>query len=157
MVNSAQNNTKIFMDLYFDKQQGEVYTHVTRDNNLTPLPFFFAYDLPDYPIPMIFKTLVYDLAFSIAGAKAEPVLDWDASIKGYQELVTVTAFMIDKTGVTAVKCLEKVEAEMRRILETYGPAASFRSLSSQSPTSTRVGAAILWSTEFVIAYGRDTA
>lgn len=151
MVYTAQKNTKTWLDAYLTAG------NMTEDNGVTNATFITAYDLPDYPLSRVFIEKAVDIAFSIGQSAATVIMDSDHYPIGYRESVPITIYILDKTGITGIKLMAKVEAELRRIAETYPTSlpGSLRRVSKTTPKSVLVGGTYFWVIEYALDYKRD--
>ncbi len=151
VVYTAQKNTKTYLDAYL------LPANMTEDNGTDLASFITAYDLPDYPLSRVFIDKSVDIAFSIGQASSSVIMDSDHFPLGYRESVPINIYVLDKTGITGILLLEKVEAELRRIMETYPTAlpGSLRRVSKTTPKSVLVGGTYFWVIEYAMDYVRD--
>ena len=151
MVNTAQKNTKTYLDANLTA------ANMLEDNGVTLASFITAYDLPDYPLSRVFIDKAVDIVFSIGQAPAKAVIDSDHWPLGYREEIPIKIYVLDKTGITAIKLLAQVEAELRRIGETYPTAlpGSLRRIGQTTPKPELIGATWFWVIEYVFDYRRD--
>lgn len=153
MVDTAQGRMKVYIDLYWTA------ANLTKDDGLTPASTISAFDWPDYPLTRVFIDKAVDGIISIGQATSNVILDSDHYPYAYHEKVPVTLAAVDKSGITGIKLLGKMEAELRRILETYpivtGVPASLRKISGDTPKTQRIGSFFLFSSEYQVDYKRD--
>lgn len=151
MVNTAQYNMKTYLVAYITAAK------LTEDNGTTLATFITAYDMPDYPLVRVFNDKAVDIVFSIGQAASSVLMDSDHYPIGYRESVPVNIYILDKTGLTAIKVMAKVEAELRRISEIYPTAlpGSLRSISKTLPKPVLIGGTWFWNVEYTYSYLRD--
>lgn len=149
MVQDARQRTKVYLETYLSA------SNLTKDNDSTLAKYIIPFGNPDYPITRVFKDKRVDLIFSIGEPNSRPLMNFDQTPYGSEEHVPITTFCIDKVGITGTKLKWKAEAELRRITETY-PSGSQRSFERRSDRDQRLGSTILYSTEFLLNYRRDT-
>lgn len=153
MVDSAQKRTKIWIDGYW------LPVHLTKDDASTLATIITAFDWPDYPITRLFLDKSVDGAVSIGQASSKVLVDSDHYPVAYDESVPITLCTIDKPGITGIKLLVSMEAELRRIGETYpavsGVPASLRRITGTAPKTLRLGSYFLFSIEYQLGYKRD--
>lgn len=152
MVEDARYRTKVYLT---HATKGINPSNLTKDDASTLAKYIVAYGNPDYPITRVFKDKRIDVIFSLGEPDSEPMLNFDQTPYGYEEHVPITTFCIDKTGITGTKLKWKAEAELRRITETY-PTGSQRALERRGDNDQRLGSTILYSTQFILNYRRDT-
>jgi len=149
MVSDARDRTKVYIDTYWT-----VGNAVDDDDNA--LGKEVMYDNPNYPLTLEFKApSVVDVVITIGKPDSSPIRGHDRTPYGYEENVPIKIFAVDKTNVTGTKAVWQAEAELRRITETY-PAGSQRSLERIGDRDRDLGSTILYCTEYVLAYKRDT-
>lgn len=148
MVDTAQNRTKVWLDTYW------LPANITKDDAVTLASIITAFDWPDYPITRLFLDKAVDGAVSIGQASSKAILDTDHYPFGYEETVPITLCAIDKSGITGIKLLAKMDVELRRIAEAY-PLGSVRRISASSPKTQRLGSYFLFSVEYSLSYRRD--
>src|SRR5271157_196533 len=150
MVDSAQNRTKVWIDTYWSG------TPITKDDNTTPATMISAFDWPDYPLTRVFIDKAINGIISIGQASSAVLNDADHSPIGDDEHVPITLVTVDASGVTGVKLLEKMEAQLRLIAEQHPIAnSSLRRETNTSPKTQRIGSFFLWSVEYSLNYRRD--
>jgi hypothetical protein len=150
LVNDARTNTKTYLDSYLDS------SNLKADDESQSLFFAVIFSNPDYPLTDEFTAsdVYVDLLFCLGESNSTPMIGFNHYIYGYNEEVPIQIWTLDKTGITGTKVLWKAEAELRRIVETY-PFGSLRSLIRKRGLTQRVGQ-VLYGTEFVLRYQRDT-
>jgi hypothetical protein len=148
MVDTAQTRTKTFLTTYWTAGS------VTKDNGVTEANILFAFDWPDYPLIRVFIDKDVDGVVSIGQASSKVILDTDHYPIGYDESVPITLCTVDKQGITGIKLLGQIEAELRRIDEQY-PLGSVRRITGTSPKTQRLGSYFLFSIEYSLGYRRD--
>ena len=140
-VEDARYRTKVYLETYLSD---------------TALPnYIVAYGKPDYPLIKVFKTKGVDLVFSIGEPESTPLMNPDFSPYGYEEHVPITTFCIDKDNIEGTRLKWQAETELRRVLEEH-PLGSVRTLDRRRDNDTRLGSIILYSTEYIFNYRRDT-
>lgn len=153
MVDTAQKRTKVWLDLYW------LPANILKDDAATLATVITAFDWPDYPITRLFLDKNVDGAVSIGQASSKVLVDTDHYPAAYDESVPITLCTIDKPGVTGVKLLGLMEAELRRIGEIYpvvaGVPASLRRITGTVPKTQRLGSFFLFSIEYSLGYKRD--
>ena len=148
VVYSAQRNMKTYLDTYFNDA-----SQVTKDNTWAAT-VIVAFDWPNYPLARVFYDKDVDLIASIGQAESQSISDSDHYSVGYDEKVPVTLAAIDKYGVTAIRILEKGEAELRRVAETY-PIASLRRITGAKPETEWLGGFYMFKVQYVFSYKRN--
>lgn len=149
MVQDARQRTKTYLDTYLSD------SNLTKDDGTSKASYIVAFGMPDYSIIRIFKDKQIDLIFTVGEPNSTPLRNYDLSPYGYEEHVPIQIFCINKSGITGTKLKWKAEAELRRITEAY-PTGSERSLERRGDRDERLGSTILYSTEFMLTYRRDT-
>lgn len=149
MVQDARQRTKTYLETYLTD------SNLTKDDDSSKANYIVAFGMPDYSIIRVFKDKQIDLIFSIGEPTSTPLMGHDLSAYGYEEHVPIQTFCIDKSGITGTKLKWKAEAELRRITESY-PTGSERSFERRGTRDERLGSTILYSTEFMLTYRRDT-
>ena len=150
MVNPARTQTKTFLDTYL------VAANMTKDDDSTALEIIVCFGKPEYPLSRVFKEKGVDGIFSIAEPDSRALIDATTQApRGYDESVPIDIMTIDKTGITGTEVKDKMEIELRRIVEN-NPAGSQRSLLRRGDQDKRLGSTVLYSTRFVMRYVRDT-
>jgi hypothetical protein len=148
VVDTAQKRTKVWIDTYWTA------SNVTKDDGSTPASTIDAYDWPDYPLTRVFIDKAVDGIISVGQQSSKAIVDTDHFPVGYDETVPITLCAIDKAGITGIKLLGKMEAELRRIHETY-PLGSLRRFTGETPKTTRIGSFFLFAIEYQLNYRRD--
>jgi hypothetical protein len=148
MVDTAQKRTKTWLDTYW------LTANITKDDAVTLAKIITAFDWPDYPITRLFLDKDVDGAVSVGQASSKVILDTDHYPIGYDESVPITLCTVDKPGITGIKLLGQIEAELRRIDEQY-PLGSVRRITGTSPKTQRLGSYFLFSIEYSLGYRRD--
>lgn len=148
MVDTGQYRTKVWLTTYF------ITTNVKKDDTSTATTLF-AFDWPNYPLSRVFFDKSIDAIYSVGQSRAAELADSDHYVAGYIEHVPVTLCAIDKTGITAIKILGQMEAELRRIQNAY-PLGSVRRITGETPKTQRIGGIFLFSVEYDLSYKRDT-
>jgi hypothetical protein len=141
-VEDARYRTKEYLETYLD---GSVLSN-----------YIVAYSAPDYPMTQVFKTKSIDLIFAIGKPDSKPLIGYDQTPYGYEEHVPIKIFAVDKSDVTGTKAVWQAETELRRITETY-PSGSLRTLERMGDNDKNLGSTILYCTEYVLNYKRDTS
>ena len=151
VVDTAQKNMKEIIDAYYTA------ANVKEDNGSTNATVICAFDWPNYPLSRVFIDKGVDAVISVGQASSQALVDVDLVPYGYVEKVPVTMASMDKTGITAMKLLRQLEAEVRRVFEAQPGAwaVSVRKLSGSTPKTQRLGAFYLYSEEYDIEYKRD--
>jgi hypothetical protein len=153
MVDTAQTRTKVWIDTYWTA------SNITKDNGSDLATIITAFDFPDYPLTRVFIDKDVDGIVSIGQSNGMEIADSDHYTIGYEERVPITFATCDKAGVTGIKLLAKLEAELRRIQETYpivvGTGASLRRTTGDVPKTQRIGSFYLFSSEYTLNYKRD--
>ena len=147
----ARYNTKVYLESYIDP------SHVTKDDGTTEAPYAIIYAYPNYPLIREFDaaTNPVDLLFLIGKPNSTVLLQADQSPWGYEEHVPITVACVDKTGVSGTRLLWKGERELRIIAEEH-PEGSQRSLERTGDRDQRLGSTIIYMTDFILNYRRDT-
>lgn len=148
MVDTAQKRTKVWIDAYWTA------ANVTKDDNSTPATTIDAYEWPDYPLTRVFIDKAVDGIISVGQQSSKVLVDSDHQPIGYDESIPITMCAVDKTGITGIKLLGKMEQELRRIGETH-PLGSLRRLTGETPKTQRIGSFFLFSIEYQLNYRRD--
>lgn len=149
MVDTAQNRTKTYLDTYWTG-----VTRATKDDNITIASAIIAFDWPDYPLTRVFIDKDVDGIVSVGQSTSEAILDSNHYPIGYLEKVPITLCTLDKAGVTGVKLLEKMEAQLRAIFEA-NPLGSLRRETGHEPKTTRLGSWFMHSSQFTLTYKKD--
>jgi hypothetical protein len=103
----------------------------------------------------VFNDKNVDVIFTVGEPNSNALKSHDKTICGYIEHIPITVSAIDKTGITGTKLKWKGEAELRRIDETY-PLGSIRLLEKRRDQDKILGSTIMYSTEWILTYRRDT-
>lgn len=148
MVDTAQKRTKTWIDTYW------IAANVTKDDGSTPASTIDAYDWPDYPLTRVFIDKAVDGIISVGQQTSKALVDSDHFPIGYDETVPITMCAVDKTGITGIKLLAKMEGELRRIGEAQ-PLGSLRRITGETPKTARIGSFFLFSIEYQLNYRRD--
>ena len=150
MVDDPRYRTKDWLDTYLD--QG----NITKDDD-TPAKFIVVYAEADYPMVKVFKSgdKNIDVIYATSKPETTPVYGHDKTLIHYREVVPITISTITKTNVDGTKTLWKAEAELRRVAETY-PEGSLRMLTHTRDSTLKVGGDIVYSSEYLLSYVRDT-
>lgn len=149
MVSDARTTSRTFLDTYLTA------ANILEDDGATEAMCIVCFGKPDYPITEVFKQNEVDGVYSIAEPDSEPILDTDLTPCHYRERVPIDIYCIDKPGITGTKLKWQMEAELRRICETY-PTGSQRSLERRGDNDRLLGSTMLYSTRFILDYVRDT-
>lgn len=152
MVTDARSNTKTWIDTYWTA------ANVTKDDGSTLASTACMYADPNYPLLLEFRapTAPVDGLILIGEPNSTPMMDpVTRGPYGYEEHIPITVATIDKTGVTGTKLKWKIEAELRRIAETQ-PLGSVRSFERRGDKDQRLGSTVIYMTEWVLNYRRDT-
>lgn len=155
MVEDARARTRDYLLGETNPSTALLPANLTKDDGTTLAKYIVAYGNPDYPITRVFKDKRVDLVFSIGEPESTPLMGHDQYAYGYEEHVPIRTYCIDKTGITGTKLKWKAEAELRRITENY-PTGSLHGLERRGDRDERLGSTILYSTEFILSYKRDT-
>jgi hypothetical protein len=147
-VLSAQDRTKLWISTYWSG------TLVTKDDNSTPATTILTFDWPDYPLTRVFVDKAVNGIISIGQASSKAVNDSDHFPVGYDEQVPITMAAVDALGVTGIKLLEKMEAQLRTVAEAH-PLGSLRRITGTVPKTQRIGSFFLRSIEYELNYRRD--
>lgn len=148
MVDTAQYRTKVYIAGYW------VAADITKDNGIDLASMLIAFDWPDYPLTRVFIDKAIDAVISVGQASSNVILDANHYPIGYHEKVPITLATMDKAGITGIKLLAKLEAELRKISEV-NPLGSVRRITGEQPKTQRLGAFYLFSSEYVMDYKRD--
>ena len=124
--------------------------------DLTPLRFIVAYDTPTYTIEKLFIEKGLDLVFGIGEPVSTMLKNCDQYPYGYRESVPVTMYAVDKGTVSATKLTYAAEAELRKELAAH-PFGSLRSMDKRNKRNIEAGAFIIYATEYILTYNRDTS
>jgi len=120
----------------------------------TQVTYIVCYGNPDYPLVRVFIDKDIDLIFSVGESTSEAVNDFNYYPVGYEEHVPITAWCIDKTGITGVELEWKAEEQLRRVTELY-PLGSVRSLERLEDEDQNMGGTIIYGRKFMLNYRRD--
>lgn len=148
MVDTAQQRTKTWIGTYW------AAAHVTKDNGITLATTLLAYDWPDYPLIRVFIDKTVDGIISVGQQSSKQIMDVDHYPVGYDESVPITLCTIDKAGITGIKLLAKIEAELRLISQA-NPLGSLRRLTGETPKTERLSSFYMFSVEYEMNYRRD--
>lgn len=146
MVSDARYNTKVWIDTYFN------LSNVSKDSGC--LGVQVMYENPNYPMELEFKApSVVDVIVTIGQPNSTAEPSGDQIIRRYHERVPIKFFAVNKTGVTGVKAIWQVEAELRRIAETY-PEGSQRTFNNRRPATQILGSTTVYGSEWELDYWR---
>lgn len=149
MVEDARYRTKVYVETYWTRANAT-------DDDDNALGVEVMFDSPDYPLTWEFKEpSVVDVVLTIGKPDSKPLIGHDKKAYGYEEHVPIKIFSVDKTGVTGTKAVWQAETELRRITETY-PSGSMRTLDRIGDRDQNLGSTILYCTEYILNYRRDT-
>ena len=148
MAEDARYRAKVWMEAYLTP------ANLTDDNgdNMSGIT---AFGWPPYPLQKIFNEMGVDFVISVGEPESTALLDFDQVPYGYEESTPIEIGCIDKPNITATKALWTVEAEIRRIAETY-PTGSQRSLERIRDTDKMLGSMKLCGRLLMLNYVRDT-
>ena len=136
--------TKVFLDTYLNNAA------LTKDDDSTQVTFIVAYGKAPYPLSSVFIGKSVDLIFSIA----TPTTTALPMSVGYEEHVPVSAWCVDKTGITGTKLRWKAERELRKVIKYY-PTGSLRVYESTIDNDQNLGSTlILYSVTCDMCYTR---
>lgn len=139
----ARQRIKVFLDTRL------LAANITKDDNTTQASYITCWADPPYPITKVFNTKSVDLVFSIG----IPASQAPRVHTRYEEVVPITTYSTDKTGITGTKLRWKGELELRRIVREYY-AGSFHALQRIEDNDEPLGSMILYSTKFMLNYRR---
>jgi hypothetical protein len=148
VVYSAQRNMKTYLDTYFNDA-----AQITGDGG-GAVNVIVAFDNPNYPISRVFIDKGVKLIASVGQSESQSIVDSDHYPVGYDEKVPVTLAAMDQAGVTAILMLEKGEAELRRVAETY-PFGSLRRITGSKPETEWHGGFYIFKVQYVFSYKRN--
>lgn len=120
----------------------------------TQVTFIVCYGNPNYPLLRVFIDKDIDLVFSVGESTSEAINDFNFYPIGYEEHVPITAWCIDKTGITGVELEWKAEEQLRRVTEQY-PLGSVRSLERLEDCDLNMEGTIIYGRKFMLNYRRD--
>lgn len=155
MVDDARYRTRDYLEGWTNASTALNSANLTKDDDSTQVSWITCFGDPPYPMTRVFMDCDIDLVFNVGEPNSTPLMDCDQAAYGYEEHVPITVFCVDKPGITGTKLKWKAEAELRRICENY-PTGSLRGLERRRDNDQRVGSMILYSTEYVLNYRRDT-
>lgn len=148
MVDDARVRTRVFLTTYLSAAA------ITEDNGTTLAPYTICYENPPYPLKRIFYDKANDACITLGAPTSESEKTFDGSVKGYLEHVPITIYTIDTQTVTGEMLIWKIEAEIRRVVETYW-TGSFRSIGGIKPNSHPFDGWTLYSKTYDLTYERD--
>jgi len=150
MVDDARYRTKVWLDTYL------LAANLTDDDG-DEVKYITVFGEPDYPVSKVFTYPKYiDLIFSASDPVSSVVFNADKTVDYYEENVPITISCVDKPSITATKLKWKGEAELRRIIEVQGVSLNLRIMDSKRDITQRLGPVILYQTEVMLIYRRDT-
>jgi hypothetical protein len=136
-VDDARYRTKDYWDTYIDS------------DNLNNHPYLVCYAHPDYPLTHVFNTKGRHIIFAIDTPRSTALKQADQTAYGYMEHVPTHILTLD----TELNHL--AEAELRTITED-NPFGSQRNFETRGSTIHNYGSTIIYDTEVVLQYVRDT-
>lgn len=150
MVADARTQTKVYLTTYLNN------ANLTKDDDSTPVTFIVKFEGADYPLTLVFfGSKNVDLVYAVKIPVSTPLIDFDLSTYGYEEVVPIVIFTINKTGITGNLLQWKAEAELRSVTETY-PLGSVRTLRRMTESTEKLGGTTLYSVTYELTYTRDT-
>jgi len=141
--------TKVYLETYLDSN------NLLCDDRYTSVNYIVTFEDPDYPLIRVFNDKKVDLIFCIGDPETTPLMNADQTPYGYEEIVPITVWCIDKSDIDGEKMKWQAERELRRILETY-PYGSLRQLERLRDNDQNLGSTTLYSREFILRYKRST-
>lgn len=150
MVSDARYRTKVWLDTYITD------ANITKNDDDTEALKIVVYGTADYPVTRVFKSPknMY-VVFAVGKPETTPLVGHDKTITHYRENVPITIYTVDKTDASGTQTLWKAEAELRRVAESY-PEGSLRILKHMRDSTLKVGGDIMYSSEYLLTYVRDT-
>lgn len=151
IVSDGRNQTKAFLTSYLAD------ANIVRDDGSTEAAYCVIYATSDYDMIMEefrASSSPVDGLHLIGEPDSRPLIGASQTAYGYEEHVPVFVFTIDKAGITGAKLKRMMEAELRRVCETYpiGKECTRPRLERRRDYDQRLGSTILHSTEFVLNY-----
>lgn len=94
---------------------------LTKDDGTTEVSWLVCWSKPDYHLERLLLPCEKnkDLIFTVSS----PIINSQAAnnvVVNYSQTVTIGIYVVNKSGITANNLLWKAEAELRRVIETYG-------------------------------------
>ena len=139
--------TKVYLETYLDSN------NLLCDDRYTSVNYIVTFEDPNYPLIRVFNDKKIDLVFCIGDPETTPLMNADQTPYGYEEMVPITVWCIDKSDIDGEKMKWQAERELRRILETY-PLGSLRSFNRISDNDVNLGSTVLHSRKFLLRYRR---
>lgn len=136
-VRDARYNTKNYWDTYLDS------------DNLQHYNYLVSYSEADYPFVRVFENKSIDILFTIDTPNSTAEIGHDQTPTGYIEHVATHILSLD------TKLNHLAETELRRITEAY-PTGSLRHLDRQDSMIHNFGSTLVYDTEIMLRYRRDT-
>ncbi len=146
-LTDPRSRTKVYVDTYFTA------ANVTDDNSVA-VTWMCCFDEAEYPLEMVFLSNYRDVVIGIGEPSLEIVRNADKTVSSYKETIPINVYLIDKYGLTATKVKWKVEAELRRIAETY-IIASVREIRGRTPETRFINGERLHAFTYQLEYTRD--
>ena len=152
-VSDPASRIKTQLDLYLPG----LVAQMKEDDNATNATYITAFDLPDYPIQLVFLgTKNVDLIFSINRSQSTPILGCDKVATHYKEESPINIMAIDKATITARRLIWAGEQQIRDIFRLYPiGTGSMRVMANSQPKSIQMGTQTVWSNEVTVHWIRD--
>ena len=146
-----RKQTKTYIDTYVRDSA------ITKDNGVARARWVSMYAWPDYPLILEFRDIAnVDGIYLCGEPNSTPLIGHDRSIWGYEEHCPIFIASVDKSGITGTDLKWKMERELRTVCETY-PTGSLRRLQRRRGMDRNVGSTVIYITEYVLNYRRDTS
>jgi len=149
--NDPRERTKTWIDTYARDAQ------ITKDNGSTQASWACIFEGSPYPLSKEFRAAaspVYGL-YVVGEPNSTAILDSDQTPCLYDEHVPIYINTVDSTDVTGTALHWKMKAELRYVAETY-PTGSLRSVGRETPQPIHLGGMVLYQSQHVLEYVRDT-
>jgi hypothetical protein len=148
MIEDPRSKTKYYLEYY------DAPANITKDDGTTQASYIYQFEKPPYPLKRVFfDPKNKDGIYTIGTPDSDAVLDWKHEAYAYDEKVPITIDAVTKHGINGDRLRWKMEAELRRIVETY-PLGSIRSLTHMTPLARDMGIFKLHTVTYNLRYKR---
>jgi hypothetical protein len=146
-LKDPRERTLTWLETYFTT------ANVTDDNSNTTLGLMM-YEESEFPVELVFIDLYRDYVITVGDSDLEPLRNADKTVHSYRENVPLTVSLFDRGDLTGTKVKWKIEAELRRIAETY-LFGSVRLVTARQPKTQFLGNERMHSFTYELSYVRD--
>jgi hypothetical protein len=155
---SLQTDARFRTKNYLDTYVALIASTITENDGATPADFVFMFAKPDYHLWREFIGNELAVVGYIEDADSQPEMAYDESPYKFREQVTIKLCAMDKTTISAVNLLEKMDQAIRSVITTYplgNTTGNIKEIVSSKSTPEDLGGYVLYSKTITLKYTRS--